>query len=73
MLALTQLNSLDACQELPSIVNILAANCAHAADSLTQFDLAYLHGLYRMSAGRSLVLQRNDIANVMADTIGKAK
>ena len=29
MLALTQLNSLDACQQLPSIVNMLAADCDH--------------------------------------------
>jgi len=46
MLALTQINSLDACQQLPSIVNKLAADCDHAADGLTQFDLAYLQGLY---------------------------
>jgi hypothetical protein len=69
MLALTQLNSLDACQQQPSIVNILAADCDHAGDGLTQFDLAYLQGLYRMSAGRSLLFQRNDIAAVMADKV----
>jgi len=73
MLALTQLNSLDACQQLPSVVNMLAATCDHAVDGLTQFDLAYLQGLYRMSAGRSGVLQRDDIADAMADTIAKAK
>jgi hypothetical protein len=73
MLALTQLNSLDACQQLPSIVNILAADCDHAGDGLTQFDLAYLQGLYKMSAGRGLMFQRNDIANAMTDTLAKAK
>jgi hypothetical protein len=73
MLALTQLDSLDACQQLPSIVNILAADCEHAADGMTQFDLAYLQGLYKMSAGRSLMLQRNDIADAMMDTLAKAK
>jgi hypothetical protein len=69
MLALTQLNSLDACQQQPSIVNILAADCDHAGDGLTQFDLGYLQGLYRMSAGRFLMFQRNDIASVMADKV----
>jgi hypothetical protein len=73
MLALTQLGSLDACQELPSVVNILAPNCGHAADGITQFDLAYLQGLYKMRAGRSLMLQRNAIADAMTDTLAKAK
>jgi hypothetical protein len=73
MLALTQLGSLDACQELPSVVNILAPNCGHAADGITEFDLAYLQGLYKMRAGRSLMLQRNAIADAMTDTLAKAK
>jgi len=73
MLALTQLNSLDACQELPSIVNILAANCGHVADGMTLFVLAYLQGLYKMSADRSLMMQRNEIADAMADMLAKAK
>jgi hypothetical protein len=73
MLALTQLGSLDACQELPSVVNILAPNCGHAADGITEFDLAYLQGLYKMRAGRSLMLQRNAIADAMTDMLAKVK
>jgi hypothetical protein len=73
MLALTQLNSLDACQELPSIVNKLAKDCGHQADGLTQFDLAYLQGIYKMWADRSSVLQRNDIADAMVETLTKSK
>jgi hypothetical protein len=69
MLALTQLNSLDACQQQPSIVNMLAADCDHAQDGLSEFDLAFLQGLYRMSAGRGLMFQRNDIASTMADKV----
>jgi hypothetical protein len=70
MLALTQINSLDACQrQQPSIVNMLAADCDHAQDSLSEFDLAYLQGLYRMGAGRGLMFQRNDIADTMADKV----
>jgi hypothetical protein len=72
MLALTQLNSLDACQRLqPSIVNIMAVDCDRAEDGLTQFDLAYLQGLYKMIARRGLMFQRNDIAAVMAETLTK--
>ena len=69
MLALTQLSSLDACQQLPSIVNRLAADCDHATDGLTQYDLAYLEGLYRMRVGRKLIFQENDIASSMADRL----
>ncbi len=73
MLALTQLNSLDACQELPSIVNTLAADCNHAVDGLTKFDLAYLQALYKMWPSRTLMFQRNDIASAMADTLANEK
>jgi hypothetical protein len=38
---------------------------------LTQFDLAYLQGLYKMIARRGLMFQRNDIAAVMAETLTK--
>ena len=73
MLALTQLNTPDACQELPSVVNMLAPDCRNAADGLTQFDLAYLQSLYRVSADRSMMLQRNEIADTMTELLVKAK
>jgi len=70
MLALTQLNSQDACQQLqPSIVNMMAAGCERPVDSLTEYDLAYLQGVYRMSAGRGMMYQRNDIAAIMTDKL----
>jgi hypothetical protein len=49
MLALTQLNSLDTCQQLPSIVNMLAPGCDRKSNALTDSDTAYLRGLYKMS------------------------
>ena len=70
MLALTQIKSLDACQQQqPSVVNMLAAGCDHAQDGLSAFDLAYLQGLYGMSASRGLLFQRNDIAAIMTDKL----
>lgn len=71
MLALTQLNSLDACQELPSIVNLMAANCDRGIEGMTASDLAYLQGLYRMDGDKSLLYQQNEIANVMQDNLTK--
>ena len=71
LLALTQLNSSDACQLLPSIVNLMATDCDQKVDGITQTDLAYLHGLYQMGSDKSLLFQQNDIADVMTDTLDK--
>jgi hypothetical protein len=71
MLALAQLNSLDRCQLLPSIVNMLATNCVQKARGMTENDLAYLRGLYTMSPGKSLLFQQSEIANRMKETLGR--
>ena len=80
MLALTQINSLGACQELPSVVNRLVPDCGHPADNLTIYDLAYLQGLYHMTTGRggsgyfaSMVLQWNEIGDMMTDSLEKLR
>jgi len=73
MLALTQLNSLDTCQNLPSIVNMMAADCDQKVEDLTPTDLAYLRGLYQMDSGKKLVLQRNEIADNMKDTLNQGR
>jgi hypothetical protein len=62
MLALTQITSLDACQQLPSIVNMLAEGCERKADTLTENDMAYLHGLYKAAPDRSLGTQQDQMA-----------
>jgi hypothetical protein len=71
MLALTQLNSLDTCQQLPSIVNLLAPGCEQKSDEITQIDLAYLRGLYKMGNDQSLLFQRNDITDQMKQSLGQ--
>jgi hypothetical protein len=73
MLALTQLNSMDACQDLPSIVNRMAPSCGHAVDGLTKYDLAYLQALYHMTTGRNMVLQRGEIGDLMTDRLAEIK
>jgi hypothetical protein len=65
MLALTQLSSLDTCQALPSIVNLLAPGCAQKPDGLTENDTAYLRGLHHMSPGRALRNQEDEVAYQM--------
>jgi hypothetical protein len=65
MLSLTQLSALDTCQQLPSIVNMLAADCSNKADTLTANDIAYLRGLYKMSPNLTLRSQQDEIAYQM--------
>lgn len=65
MLALTQLKTLDICQQLSSIVNMLAVGCAGRADTLTDSDLGYLRGLYKMGPERTARIQRDEIAYQM--------
>lgn len=62
MLALTQLSSLDVCQNLASVTSLLTAGCGTSAQGLTVNDLGYLRGLYHMNAGRALSVQEDQIA-----------
>ena len=69
MLALSQPASLDSCQELPSISNMLAKGCASAPARITDGDLAYLRGLYNMPRGYSLSAQKNEMRFEMKKTL----
>jgi len=69
MLALSQAHSLDSCQELPSISNLLAKGCASASPKITDGDLAYLHGLYNVPSGYSFSAQRNEMQFQMKKTL----
>lgn len=68
LLSLTQLSSLDTCQQLPSISNLLAKDCAPVKE-LTDNDRAYLKGLYRMGADRTLGVQRAQITYDMQQSL----
>ena len=65
MLSLTQLNALDTCQQLPSIVNAMTPDCDQRVEGMTNIDVAYLRGLYRMGSDKALIWQQNDIADQM--------
>lgn len=69
LLALSQMTSLEACQTLPSIVNLLARDCANPPAELSVTDKGYLRGLYRMQADMTLGVQKNDIAAQMEQAI----
>jgi len=69
LLALSQLVSLDICQALSSIVNLLAPGCAQKPNALTDNDLAYLRGLYKMGPGRTARVQQDEIAYQMEQAL----
>ena len=70
MLALAQLASLDTCQPLPSIENMMAKGCEAKTGTLTANDIAYLHGLYKMTADTKLLIsQKNEIADSMKTSL----
>ena len=69
MLALSQPGSPDACETLPSITNLLAPNCANASEHISDGDLAYLRGLYKMSPTATLQGQRNEMRFQMEKTL----
>jgi len=63
MVALAQIPAPENCRPLPSIVNLLAKDCAAGpANALTASDLGYLRGLYKISAARTLGVQESEIA-----------
>ena len=65
MLALAQITSLDVCQQLPSIVNLLAPDCERKSGALTDYDKAFLHGLYKATNDLSLGVQQDQVTYQM--------
>jgi hypothetical protein len=69
VLALAQINSLDKCQALPSITNLLASGCTHAGTEITANDLSYLKAVYGADPARLPDVQKKDIAHRMQQAI----
>ncbi|HEY1877408.1 MAG TPA: hypothetical protein VGG66_08045 [Rhizomicrobium sp.] len=69
MLALSQPASLDSCLELPSISNLLVKGCTTASAKITDGDLAYLYGLYRVPSGYALSTQQDEMRFEMKKTL----
>ena len=54
-------------------MNMMASNCDQKVEGVTPTDLAYLRGLYRMDSDKSLLYQRNEIADNMKDTLNQGR
>jgi hypothetical protein len=70
MLALSQQPIPDGCQAMPSILNLLEAQCPQVRE-LTEADLAYLTALYRIGASDSLQQQRDQLVSAINRSIGE--
>jgi hypothetical protein len=62
MLVLTR-TSVDGCSELPSIIDLLSADCTGrpTPDSMTPADIAYLKALYSADLEKNLNLEQGDM------------
>lgn len=69
MVALAQLASVETCQGLASITNMLVAGCAQSADTLTANDLGYLRGVYRSDPTLTAQTQKNEIGRRMLQAV----
>lgn len=72
MLALSQPRSLDACNDLPSILDLTASDCGarEKPQALTASDMAYLKGLYAADLGATTVsVQKENIATGMKSNL----
>jgi len=67
VLTLTQAHLSDGCSQLPSIMDLMAADCRgdRKPEQLTAGDLAYLRALYSLDLERPLALERSNIENAM--------
>ncbi len=74
LLALSQSRSLDGCDALPSILDLLSTKCGGRSkpDGLTDSDLAYLKALYWTNLETELVVEKGQIAEKMARDAGAA-
>jgi hypothetical protein len=73
MMALSQMQSLDRCQSLPSITNLLVAECPRIPGGLSDIDLGYLRGLYHLDAERAKGVQLHQIIYQMRREVLKGE
>ncbi len=71
MLALTRVDSLEGCNELPSITDLLSSGCGERdkPQALTAADTAYLKALYSSNLEMNLAIEQVDMRDRMVTSI----
>ncbi len=72
LLALSRPVLSDACQSMPSILDLLAKDCVRSSETkaLSAADLAFLRGLYQMTVDANLPRQMSEVAYQMQQALG---
>lgn len=70
ILSLSQVQSPDSCQDLPSILNLFVSGCSRTAKTLTSGDIAYLQALYKMTPTAAFRVQRDEMMYQMDQSLG---
>jgi len=73
LLALSQIDQPEHCQELPTILNLLLSGCGAAPKSFTSVDMAYLRALYKMTPTADYHGQRREMVYQMDKSLGAAQ
>jgi hypothetical protein len=73
LLALSQTQPPASCQQLPTILNLLAPDCSQAPRGLTAADMAYLQALYKITPTANVRGQRSEMTYQMNKALGAAK
>jgi hypothetical protein len=73
LLALSQTDQPEHCQELPTILNLLLPGCGAAPKSFTSVDMAYLRALYKMTPTADYHGQRREMVYQMDKSLGAAQ
>jgi len=69
MVVLAQVDSVDTCRQLPTILNLLSPGCETKSDGITDADSAYLRGLYMMNPSQNVGAQQDTIAYQMEQSL----
>lgn len=70
MLALAQVKPPEACQELPTILNLMVPDCAAVPGALTASDMAFLRALYKITPTATFHGQQREIQYQMKESLG---
>jgi hypothetical protein len=70
LMALSRTEAFQICQGMPSITSLMAEDCSGKADGITDIDLGYLRGVYKMAPDEPLLVQRTAIADEMKKSLG---
>lgn len=70
MIALARVGSMDGCSELPSVLDLLATDCARASpEGITAADGAFLRSLYHADLQMDLKFEQSDIRKQMLNEL----